>query len=166
LLRRPVLGDAQAILARYAADPVVTRYLSWPRHRSIEDTRSFLEWSDGEWERWPAGPYLVFGADETALLGSTGLAFESPARASTGYAFAQDAWGQGFATEALRAVVELARQMGCERLEAICHVDHAPSAHVLEKCGFLLEGILPGHTVFPNLAPGVRCDVRAYAVRL
>jgi len=166
LLRRPVRGDAEAIFARYAADPAVTRYLSWPRHRSVEDTLGFLAWSDGEWERWPAGPYLVFGADGTPLLGSTGLAFESTGRASTGYAFAQDAWAHGYATEALRAMVALARETGCERLEAVCHVDHAPSARVLEKCGFLLEGILRGHTVFPNLAPGVRCDVRVYAASL
>jgi RimJ/RimL family protein N-acetyltransferase len=31
-------------------------------------------------------------------------------------------------------------------------VDHRPSAHVLDKCGFTLEKALEAHT-FPNLTP-------------
>ena len=47
------------MFARYAADPEVTRLLAWPRHRSVEDTERFLEWSEAEWRRWPVGPYLI-----------------------------------------------------------------------------------------------------------
>jgi RimJ/RimL family protein N-acetyltransferase len=50
VLRRPVAGDAEAIFARYAADADVTRYLSFPRHVSVEETRAFLALSDVEWE--------------------------------------------------------------------------------------------------------------------
>jgi RimJ/RimL family protein N-acetyltransferase len=39
LLRRPTLADAGAIFYRYASDPVVTRYLSWPTHRSRTEIR-------------------------------------------------------------------------------------------------------------------------------
>jgi RimJ/RimL family protein N-acetyltransferase len=34
LLRKPTIRDAQAIFERYAGDPVVTRYMSWPTHRT------------------------------------------------------------------------------------------------------------------------------------
>ncbi len=106
-LRKPVPGDAEAIFRRYAADPVVTRYLSWPTHRSVADTQAFLTWSDEEWDRWPAGPYLVFAREGElgALLGGTGLSFKSSSRAITGYVFARDAWEKGFATESLQAMV-------------------------------------------------------------
>jgi ribosomal-protein-alanine N-acetyltransferase len=164
LLRKPAPGDAEAIFRRYAGIPEVTRYLSWPTHRSIGDTYAFLAWSDSEWERWPAGPYLVFarGDRDGTLLGSTGLAFKGPDRAVTGYVFAQDAWGQGFATEALTKVVEMARQTDVKRLEAICHAAHAASARVLEKCGFQREEVLREHFAFPNLAPQKRSDVLFY----
>lgn len=76
LLMRPRLADARAIFERYAGDEDVTRYLSWPRHRSVSDTEGFLAFSDQEWQRWPAGPYLIWSRDEEQLLGSTGLAFE------------------------------------------------------------------------------------------
>ena len=165
LLRRPMRSDAQAVFHRYASDREVTRYLSWPTHRSIADTLAFIALSDDEWQRWPAGPYLVLARENGlpgSLLGSTGLFYKSPARAVTGYVFARDAWGRGFATEALQTMVDLARQTGVERLEAICHADHAPSARVLEKCGFAQEEVRREHFVFPNLKPQNKSDVFSY----
>lgn len=166
LLRRPAAGDAGAIFDRYAGDPAVTRYVGWPTHVSVADTRAFLDFSDAEWQRWPAGPYLVHSRADGMLLGSTGLAFEMPARASTGYVLAQDAWGRGYASEALRAMLSVARAAGVRRLYAICHRDHAASARVLDKCGFDCEGVLRRYVEFPNLAPGEPCDVFCYATIL
>jgi ribosomal-protein-alanine N-acetyltransferase len=162
VLRRPLPSDAEAIFTLYASDPEVTRYLSWPTHRTVEDTRAFLAWSDGEWERWPAGPYLVLWREDGRPLGSTGLAFQSPEHAATGYAFARFEWGHGYATESLQAMVDLARQLGVLQLGSICHVDHRLSAHVLEKCGFQCLGIRREDTEFPNLAPGRKSDVLCY----
>jgi ribosomal-protein-alanine N-acetyltransferase len=165
VLRRPQLADAPAIFERYAGDPEVTRFLSWPRHASLDATLAFIEASDGEWARWPAGPYLI-ETPEGMLLGGTGLSFETKERASTGYVLACDAWGQGYATEALGGMVSIARTLGIVRLEAICHAEHRASARVLEKNGFACEGRLPQHTVFPNLDPQQRCDVLAYVLAL
>jgi len=165
LLRRPKRSDAQAVFHRYASDRDVTRYLSWPTHRSVADTLAFLAMSDDEWQRWPAGPYLVHTRDSDVagkLVGSTGLFYKSPTRAITGYVFARDAWGQGYATESLQAMVDIAQQTGVERLEAICHAEHAPSAHVLEKCGFTREEVHREHFVFPNLKPQKKSDIFSY----
>jgi RimJ/RimL family protein N-acetyltransferase len=84
-------------------------------------------------------------------------------RADAGYVLARDAWGRGYASEALQAMVSLAPGLGFVRLQAMCHVAHRASARVLEKGGFTLEGILRRHTEFPNLAPGTPCDVLCYA---
>ena len=108
VLRRPVDGDAEAIFARYASDPAVTTYLGWPRHASVDDTRVFLALSARDWSQWAVGPYLVERRDDGVLVGSSGLALETPERAATGYVFARDAWGLGYATESLRAMVALA----------------------------------------------------------
>jgi RimJ/RimL family protein N-acetyltransferase len=164
LLRRPVADDAEAIYARYAGDPEVTHYLSWPRHRSVADTRAFLTFSDAEWGRWPAGPYLVCRREDGALIGGTGFGFETPTRAATGYLLARDEWGKGYATELLHAIVETGRAVGVRRLYAICHVDHGASRRVLEKCGFACEGVLRGHSEFPNLSEPGPCDVYCYAI--
>ncbi len=165
-LRRPLFSDAGAIFARYAADPAVTRYLSWPTHRHLDDTQSYIAWSDLQWTRWPAGPFLIFAREEDggALLGGTGLAFHGPEEATTGYALARDAWGLGYATECLRAMIALAPQLGIRRLISICHVEHTASAHVMEKCGMHRDGMLRGNMEFPNLAPGIRQLVLRYLI--
>lgn len=154
VLTIPVDDDAVEIFERYASDADVTRYLGWPRHRSIADTRGFLAFSASEWERWPAGPYLIRARSDNRLLGSTGLGFQESGDVMTGYVLAKDAWGQGYATEALQAMIALSRQLRIARVSALCHADHHASQHVLEKCGFRrVTGTVPS-TTFPNLPPG------------
>ena len=162
-LRRPIDRDADAIFRTYASDPEVTLYVGFPRHHRVDDTRQFLAFSDAQWSSWPAGPYLIERRDTGALVGSSGLKFDSPLCAATGYVLARTAWGHGFATEALSAMVDLARSCGVLRLYAICHHEHRASARVLEKGGFALEGTLRRHAEFPNLAPGTLCDVLCYS---
>ena len=166
VLRRPRSEDAEAIFARYASDALVTRLLSFACHQSIAATRTFLEWSDAEWTRSPAGPYLVESREGGPLLGSTGLSFETPRRAATGYVFARDAWGRGYATEALRQVVTTARECGVLRLYALSHPENRASLRVLEKAGFGCEGTLRRYAEFPNLSPGEPLDVLCYSIVL
>ena len=162
VLRRPTSGDAAAIFERYSSDPAVTRYLGWPRHESVDDTAAFLAFSDTVWHAAGAGPFLILKPDGR-LLGSTGLIVETPHRAVTGYVLARDAWGSGYATEALMTMVGLAQTLFIQRLEAQCHPEHTASMRVLEKCGFMREARLASHTEFPNLDPGRALDVLLYA---
>jgi RimJ/RimL family protein N-acetyltransferase len=166
VLEQPRADDAASIFERYAGDPEVTRFLGWPRHQSVADAQAFLRFSDAEWERWPAGPYVIRLRDTDQLLGGTGIGFEAPTRAVTGYVLARDAWGLGYATEALRAIVEMAPRIGVQRLHAFCHPEHQASYRVLEKCGFVRDRRWTRQTEFPNLAPGVLQDVLRYVAVL
>jgi len=161
-LRRPIAADAEAIFERYAGDERVGEFLAWPIHRTVDDTRQFLAFADAEWQLWPAGPFLIYRDD--VLIGSTGLAFESKSRASTGYVLAPDAWGSGYATEAVLGIKALAPELGVRRLYAGVHPGHRASARVLEKAGFRDDGIATACAEFPNQAPGTLQDVRLYAV--
>jgi RimJ/RimL family protein N-acetyltransferase len=165
VLSRPAPGDAESIFERYACDPDVTRFLGWPRHRSVADTQAFLTFSAQEWERWPAGPYLIRLRRDGQLLGGTGFGFRTSDHAVTGYVLARDSWGKGYATEALRAIVDVARQIGVRRLDALCHPEHHASWRVLEKCGFVRDSHWTGQVEFPNLTPGVLVDVACYVMR-
>ena len=163
LLRRPVAADAEAIFSRYASDPELTRYMAWPRHRTLDDTREFIAFSDEAWQTWPAGPLLIERREDHLLLGGTGFGFNAPDSANTGYILARDAAGHGYATEAITAIVSLAWRFGIRRLDAICYASHQPSIHVLEKCGFLREELLRNAISFPNLAPGFH-DAVVYSI--
>lgn len=151
VLRKPVADDASRIYSRYAGDAEVTRFLGWPRHRDLEDTYRFIDHSNAQWRDHMAGPYLI----ETPgglLLGGTGLELIGADRAITGYVLARDAQGLGYATEALRAMIGVARQICLGELHAICHAEHIASQHVLAKCGFSpAEQLLVD---FPNLSAG------------
>jgi len=154
-LRRPLRSDAELIFTRYASDPEVTKFVGWPRHTSIADTLSFLDCSDKVWERSPAGPYLIENGEYRRLLGSTGLNFEAPDRAMTGYVLAKETWGFGYATEALSAMACLGDALGIGELFARCERDQRASHRVLEKCGFVCQ---PKHIEaanFPNLGPSL-----------
>lgn len=163
VLVRPQSADAEAIFERYASDSDVTRFLGWSRHQSLADTKAFLRFSAEEWERWPAGPYLIRSRDDGRLLGGTDFGFETPQQAITGYVLAKDAWGKGYATEALAAITHLAGRLGVARLYALCHPEHRASWRVLEKSGFVRDRTWTQQTEFPNLASGVLQDVLCYA---
>jgi [ribosomal protein S5]-alanine N-acetyltransferase len=163
LLRRPQRSDVPALFDAFCADPEVTRWLSWATHQSTADTQAFIDFSDAEWHRSPVGPLLIFTRHDGELIGSSGLAFETPTRASTGYVIRKSAWGRGYATEAMTCMLALSDAHDVVRLQAICHVDHLASARVLEKSGLVFEGILRAHTVFPNAGLASPQDVRCFA---
>ena len=165
-LTRPVITDAPAIFDSYASDPEVVKYVGFPRHTAITDTEAFIRYCDDEWARTPAGPLLVWSRSDGRLLGGTGLGFEAGGVVSTGYVLARDAWGHGYATESLRAMIDLARRLGVSRLIARCHPDHRASSHVLEKCGFTLDAVASEPVYFPNISTSVLIDAHRYALEL
>ncbi|CAM4191756.1 GNAT family N-acetyltransferase [Pseudoalteromonas byunsanensis] len=82
-------------------------------------------------------PYIVTLADGTPI-GIAGFyqrpIFNVP---DLGYAFLDDYTGQGFAREAATALLEFAREkLGLASVIAITSPDNAPSAKLLQACGF------------------------------
>ena len=63
--------------------------------------------------------------------------------ASLGYCFAQESWGQGYATEAANALLDWAFEtLDLHRVQAETDTRNLASARVLEKLGFVREGTL------------------------
>ncbi len=164
-LRRPAMSDAPEVFSAYASDRSIGQYLAWPIHESVDDSRDFVTFSDAAWRTAPGGPYLVFHKEDGALIGSTGLAFESDDCASTGYVIARTYWGRGFATEALRAITELSAAVRLERLYALCHPANAASIKVLQKCDFEREANPGAACVFPNSGIAAPQAVESYVWR-
>jgi ribosomal-protein-alanine N-acetyltransferase len=165
LFSPPREDDVREILDRYAADPDVTRYVGFPRHETLDDTRAFLRFSDEQWNSAGVGPYLIRARTTGKLLGSTGVHLLSPTQAMTGYILAKDSWGLGYATETLKRMVVLARELELEQLIALCHPDHVASWKVLEKCGFTR---LPTGEMyaFPNLPGSAPIEAFKYGTAL
>jgi RimJ/RimL family protein N-acetyltransferase len=73
------------------------------------------------------------------LIGSCGLG-ERDGGVELGYWIARPFWGQGYAAEAAKAVVGIARALGHQKLVARHFTDNPASRRVLRKVGFQAVG--------------------------
>ena len=77
--------------------------------------------------------------------------------ADFGYVLNRMSWGQGYATEAARAVVTwLTSLPSICRIWATCDAENIASVRVLEKTGLSCEGRLRRSTIRPNLSSAPR----------
>ena len=93
--------------------------------------------------------------------GFSGLQVGKSHRAEIGYWLARPYWGQGIMTAVVRRLCEFAfAELGLVKIEAQVFAGNAPSAKVLEKCGFQQEGFLRKH----HLKDGKYLDVKLFAL--
>ncbi len=149
---RLVLGphreDDIELLNRWENDPELVAMMS------DELTPMPLDATRKELERWIApGETSVRFAIRLAEGGGyvgfvhLGQIERSQGRCILGYLFAERSlWGRGYATEAVRAVVEHAfGPLGLRRIGAGAYATNPASIRVLEKLGFRREGLLRQH---------------------
>lgn len=144
LLLRPVRsGDAEP-LAERRSDPDVARWQSWdvpyPLERAsalIADVSERPEPINDAW--WML---TIADHDDSTVHGDLALKLTNDGRtAEVGYTLTRDAWGRGFATEALDGLIDhLFESEGVTRVAATLHPENLWSARVLERCGFDFEG--------------------------
>lgn len=59
--------------------------------------------------------------------------------------------GKGYATQACKLGVVYLQSLGITRIRTTPHIGNHASIRVLERCGFISQGILKAHAVFPAL---------------
>lgn len=141
LLLRPGWAEDAPALACAIADQQVLRNLATaPSPYGVTDAAAYLASP-----RDPVLPsFLIFARTSAApeLVGSCGLARRPSGRVELGYWIARSHWGKGFATEAARALVEIAATIGLPQLHAYHFIDNPASGRVLEKLGFGGTGLV------------------------
>jgi ribosomal-protein-alanine N-acetyltransferase len=130
LILRPMdANDSEAVFA-WLGNPVVNKYLSYPLYTNVEEVRDLLEVED---------PNNVFGVElkETSeLIGSCVIGPEAnDAEWEFGYSFRPEFWNNGYATEALKALIKFAYDLGIRDFCASFAIDNPASGKVMEKCG-------------------------------
>lgn len=119
-------------------DEAVVRHLAtapWPY--TIEDARAFL--ARPQEPLLPSFFVTLPAAQGARVIGSIGLGRDRD-DVELGYWIAPAWWGNGYATEAARAVLNLARALGHRRVVAGHFTDNPASGRVLRKVGFRPTG--------------------------
>jgi ribosomal-protein-alanine N-acetyltransferase len=162
-LRKAKLADAQAIFSQYAQDPEVTRYVSWRAHRDLDETRAYMRMCLLAWDAGKAFHWVIESAEDKQVMGMV-VARVVGEKWELGYVLARKHWGRGYMTEALQGLIAWAmKQRDIYRVWAVCDVDNAASARVMEKAGMQREGILRRWSVHPNISAAPR-DSFCYAI--
>jgi ribosomal-protein-alanine N-acetyltransferase len=156
VLRRPRLPDANDIFDSYAADPEVTRYVTWRPYRNRSEVAPFLQSRLARWDSGEEFSWAITRAEEDRVIGMIGCRVREQA-ADIGYVMSRKYWNRGYITEAAKAVVDWAGNLEfIYRVWAVCDVENKASARVLEKVGMQREGTLRRYIVHPNVSPEPR----------
>ena len=136
-LRRPTLADVKAI-ARLANDRRIaenTRRLPHPylQDHAVEFVRAMAD----------RGRNTVFLIENNhSPVGMAGIDWHEQETPELGYWLGFEHWGQGFGTEAARAVIDLFfEEFDAEHLTSGARVANPASRKILEKCGFQWSGV-------------------------
>jgi RimJ/RimL family protein N-acetyltransferase len=162
LLLRPGFPEDAPAVAQAIGHQAIARNLAtapWPY--SLRDAEAFLAAP-----RDPVLPsLLILERTESSprLVGACGLGRRPSGAVELGYWIARAHWGRGIASEACAALVEIARTLRLQALEASHFIDNPASGRVLEKLGFSATGI-----VAPRLccARGEQVPARLYRLPL
>jgi len=145
LLLRPVDdADADALFALHSSAHVL-RYWDAPPWSERERAERFIAACREMAEDGSGARLAIERISDGDFLGWCGLTRWNPEyrSASLGYCLDDAAWGNGYATEAARAVVQWAFDaLPLNRVQAEADTRNTASARVLEKLGFVREGTL------------------------
>jgi [ribosomal protein S5]-alanine N-acetyltransferase len=160
----PLVGSDAEHLFPIMGDPEVMAYWDVPE---IDDPDIVAGIVQGQVDAMSGGKAIYWAMRTLAsgeFLGSCDLSEIDRwnRRAEVGFILGREAWGQGYALEAMRTVVAFAAASGVRKLTARTHLGNLRSEALLEKLGFVKEGLLRGHI----LKDGERRDCRLFGLLL
>ncbi|MGV8853585.1 MAG: GNAT family N-acetyltransferase [Devosia sp.] len=134
ILRAPERADLDQLVALANNWKVIEPTAVMPFPYRPDDGLQFLETGND-----PAAPraYAITMGD--ILMGVVSLKFAAEKLPELGYWLGEPHWGQGYAPEAVSALLQAAHQTGqCDQVDARVLAFNSASIRVLEKSGFVL----------------------------
>jgi RimJ/RimL family protein N-acetyltransferase len=140
VLRRPQLEDANAIAALANDRRIAENTRRIPHPYRVADAEEFIVRTGGG--AFGGEMAFVITRSDGALIGGCGLVLPDDSVPEIGYWLGVSFWGQGYATEAVRALIDYAfTELDHPALQAGARVTNPASRRILEKCGFQWTGV-------------------------
>ena len=161
VLRPYVPSDAQALFRLINASRAhLFPWLPWAdsAHRTLDDTKAFIANATAWWMLRTNLIAGIFDRKSGRLLGGSGLHackgasidWDIPAM-MIGYWIGKQHEGKGYVAEAVGLLARVAfDQFKVKRLEIRCDDQNVRSAHVMERAGFVREGLLRNDSKTPR----------------
>ena len=143
-LRKLRMRDAEDVYS-WSRDPDVARYVLWTAHQNVRETREYIRYVRSLYRRGLPSSWGIELKETGRVIGTMGVMAWIPEYrvAEVGYSLGKKWWRQGYAAEALSALMDLMfDEMRINRVEGQCDVRNPASGRVMEKCGMRREGLL------------------------
>ncbi len=127
------------------SDPEVMRYIGSGDTRTREQAAAAILAFESVWEEKSYGLFAVELLGSNQLIGFTGLAEpaflpEIMPAVEVGWRFTRQSWGNGYATEAARAVLDFGLvELGISEIVSIHQVGNDASARIMQKLGMRFD---------------------------
>jgi len=140
-LRAPRLEDAKMIATLANDRRIAENTARIPHPYKLSDAESFI----GTANTGEEALFLITardGVNKGTIMGACSFVTQDKAVPELGYWLGVEHWGNGYATEALHALIDYAfTDLAHETLQAGARVTNPASRRVLEKCGFQWTGV-------------------------
>ena len=144
VLRKARQEDAQHFFL-VAQDEDVMRYFGVEPYKSVERALDAISWQQRVWAEGSGIRWVITEPGRDTYIGDVGyFKYERQhRRAEVGYLLSRAYWRRGLMTEAMTAVLDYGFvSMDLNRVEALVDPRNAASVGLLDKLGFIREGLL------------------------
>ena len=150
ILRRFEIADTHSVFQTWINDPEVQNNYGEKACNTIDQAQQILEkwicsYNNNDFYRWTI---ILKETNENIGQIAFYLVDSENQRADVEYCIGQAYWGNGYAPEALKAVIEYAfRYIYLNRVQAFHRSKNASSGKVLQKAGMSYEGTLKQYLI-------------------
>lgn len=144
ILRKVTKEDANSILD-YLSDEEVMKYYGLEPFKSINDALDEISWYQSIHNNKTGIRWGITLKEQGIVVGSCGFhnSVSQHFRTEIGFELNKEQWGKGVAVEAVEAIINYGfEHMNFQRIEALIEPPNLSSQKLVEKLGFIREGLL------------------------
>ncbi|WP_407644111.1 GNAT family N-acetyltransferase [Filobacillus milosensis] len=145
LILRKVTNDDACSLLKYLSDRDVMKHIGLEPFKSINDALDEISWYQSIYDKNTGIRWGITLKNQGQVIGSCGFLNLIPKhyRSEIGIELSKEHWGEGIASEAINAVIRYGfMHMNLQRIEALIEPPNLLSQKLVEKQGFIKEGLL------------------------
>ncbi|MBM6613822.1 GNAT family N-acetyltransferase [Desemzia sp. RIT804] len=145
LILRKITNDDASSIFTYLSDEEVMQYYGLAPFSSIQDALDEIAWYQSIKENKTGIRWGITLKDSGVVIGSCGFhnTVAQHFRTEIGFELSRDYWKKRIAAEAIAAIIDYGfEQMNFQRIEALIEPPNLASQKVVEKLGFIREGLL------------------------